>query len=255
MAKKKQKQTIYNDYDRDQVLAYLKKQKAKKRKRRRRLFLIILVIGLIIAFFVSDYSRLQSITVSGNNRVSKEEIIAASKIKLHQDYTFFSSMNDVETAVEKASLIKEATVTKNIFGQVKIKVVEADPIGQCTIDNILYVIDETGRVTKDETGVLATYVQRCPKLNNFDYERFAAFAKEFAKIPTAVINQISDINYAPENLDETRCEFVMDDGKILYLRYDDMATQLKGDNYALKMEELPNFKYYDFTGKYVYGHN
>ena len=88
MAKRKQQQNIYNDYDRDQVLAYLKKQKAKKRKRRRRVIFVILVIGLIIAFFVSDYSRLQTITVSGNNRVSSEEIITASKIKLHQDYTF-----------------------------------------------------------------------------------------------------------------------------------------------------------------------
>lgn len=87
MAKRKQQQNIYNDYDRDQVLAYLKKQKAKKRKRRRRVIFVILVIGLIIAFFVSDYSRLQTITVSGNNRVSSEEIITASKIKLHQDYT------------------------------------------------------------------------------------------------------------------------------------------------------------------------
>lgn len=47
----------------------------------------------------------------------------------------------------------------------------------------------------------------------------------------------------------------MDDGKILYLRYDDMAVQLKGDNYALKMEEFPDYKYYDFVGKYVYVHN
>ena len=62
MAKRKQQQNIYNDYDRDQVLAYLKKQKAKKRKRRRRVIFVILVIGLIIAFFVSDYSRLQTIT-------------------------------------------------------------------------------------------------------------------------------------------------------------------------------------------------
>ena len=78
MAKRKQQQNIYNDYDRDQVLAYLKKQKAKKRKRRRRVIFVILVIGLIIAFFVSDYSRLQTITVSGNNRVSSEEIIILS---------------------------------------------------------------------------------------------------------------------------------------------------------------------------------
>ena len=101
MAKRKQQQNIYNDYDRDQVLAYLKKQKAKKRKRRRRVIFVILVIGLIIAFFVSDYSRLQTITVSGNNRVSSEEIITASKIKLHQDYTFFKVWMQLKMPLKK----------------------------------------------------------------------------------------------------------------------------------------------------------
>ena len=79
--------------------------------------------------------------------------------------------------------------------------------------------------------------------------------RNLQKFPRQVVNQISDINYAPENLDDKRCEFIMDDGKILYLRYDDMAVQLKGDNYALKMEEFPDYKYYDFVGKYVYVHN
>ena len=29
------------------------------------------------------------------------------------------------------------------------------------------------------------------------------------QIPAQVVNQISDINYAPENLDDKRCEFIM----------------------------------------------
>ena len=34
-----------------------------------------------------------------------------------------------------------------------------------------------------------------------------------------------------------------------------IRDRLKGDNYALKMEEFPDYKYYDFVGKYVYVHN
>ena len=47
----------------------------------------------------------------------------------------------------------------------------------------------------------------------------------------------------------------MDDGKILYVLYDDMASQLANDNYSLIMERFPNQKYYDFCGKYVYAYN
>ena len=117
---------------------------------------------------------------------------------------------------------------------------------------MLYVVDETGRIIKDEAGKYVSYVQRCPRLNNFDYEHLEEFSKEFIKLPSQVINQISDINYAPLSADETRCEFIMDDAKILYLRYDDMAEQLKGNNYASLMEKYPDDKYYDFLGKYVY---
>mgnify|MGYP005796592739 FL=1 len=89
-------------------------------------------------------------------------------------------------------------------------------------------------------------------MNNFNEKVLKEFAKEYAKIPYSVISQISSINYAPQNADETRCEFIMDDGKILYLRYDQMADQLKGNYYALLMEKYPDDKYYDFLGKYVY---
>lgn len=158
----------------------------------------------------------------------------------------------IAAKIKKVSLVKDARVSKNIFGEISIKIVEADPIGQCIIDGVLYVIDETGRVTKDEEGKFVSYVQRCPRLNNFDYDHLEAFSKEFVKLPTQVINQVSDINYAPLSADETRCEFIMDDAKILYLRYDDMADQLKGNYYALLMEKYPDDKYYDFLGKYVY---
>lgn len=250
MAKKRR--TVYNDYDQNQVKAILKQRKIRRRKRIFKVLFVVLIISLIIAFFVSDYSRLKSITVSGNNRVEKQEIINAAKIKLREDYTFFTNTDDIAARIKKVSLVKDVRISKNLFGDVTIKVVEADPIGQCVIDDILYVIDETGRITRDETGRLVNYVQRCPRLNNFDYECLEVFSKEFAKIPPQVINQVSDINYVPKTADETRCEFIMDDGKILYLRYDDMANQLKGNYYAQLMEKYPDDKYYDFLGKHVY---
>lgn len=252
---KKKKQTIYNDYDRNQVKAILKMRKAKKRKRRQRLFLVILFIVLVIAFFVSDYSRLKTITISGNNYIDKQEIVTASEISLHQDYTFFTSSEAIEKKIKTVPLIKSVKVTKDLLGNVKIKVAEAELIGQCIINNVLYVIDETGRVNKDELANLSSYVQRCPRLNGFDVEVLEKFSKQFAKIPDQVINQISDINYAPLNGDKNRCEFIMDDGKILYVRYDEMAQQLKGDNYSFIMEKFPNHKYYDLLGKYVYPSN
>lgn len=254
MAKQKQR-IIYNNYDHEQVKAYYRKKQEKKKKRKRRILALGLIVVLIVAFFISDFSKIQTITVTGNEKVSTEEIIAASKIKVHEDFTFFVDLSEAKEAIEDTSLIKSATVSKNLFGDVTIKVVEADPIGQATINGVLHVISQNGRVIKDETGSLVNFVQRCPQISGFDEKRFKEFSSEFAKLPTQVINQISDVHYAPENLVDTRCEFIMDDGKILYVLYDDMASQLANDNYSLIMERFPNQKYYDFCGKYVYAYN
>ena len=101
--KKKQQKVIYNYYDQEQVKSYLKKKKAKRRKRKRILVMIVIVIILIIAFFISDYSRLQSIKVIGNEKVTTEEIIAASNIELHRDFTFFTDLSEAEKAIEKTA--------------------------------------------------------------------------------------------------------------------------------------------------------
>ncbi|MFQ6794040.1 MAG: cell division protein FtsQ/DivIB [Thomasclavelia sp.] len=253
--KKKQQKVIYNYYDQEQVKSYLKKKKAKRRKRKRILVMIVIVIILIIAFFISDYSRLQSIKVIGNEKVTTEEIIAASNIELHRDFTFFTDLSEAEKAIEKTSLIKDATVTKDLFGKVTIRVDECEPIGQANINGILYVVSQTGRVIKNESGSLAGFVQRCPLISNFDEAHFKALAKQFAKLPTQVINQVSEVKYAPEGVVETRVELLMDDGKVLYALYDDMAKQLADNNYSAIMEKFPDQKYYDLCGKYVYAYN
>lgn len=254
MAKQKQR-TNFENYGHKQVKAYYRKKQEEKKKKKRRILALGLIVVLIVAFFISDVSKIQTITVTGNEKVSTEEIIAASKIKVHQDFAFFTDLSDAKEAIENTSLIKSATVSKSFFGNVTIKVVEADPIGQTSINGVLYVVSQTGRVIKDETGSLVNFVQRCPQISGFDEKRLKEFSSEFAKLPTQVINQISDVHYAPENLVDTRCEFIMDDGKVLYVLYDDMASQLADNNYSLIMERFPDQKYYDFCGKYVYAYN
>ena len=192
---------------------------------------------------------LQEMNWLKNKRLLKE----ASDVKIRQSFTFFIDDKKIISNIKKLPFVKNVDVSKNLLREdFKFKVVENDPIGQCTINNVLYLIDEKGKIAIDDQGRLISYVQRCPKINNFDEKVLKEFAKEYAKIPHSVINQISSINYAPQNADTTRMEFIMDDGKILYLRYDQMANQLKGNYYALLMEKYPDDKYYDFLGKYVY---
>lgn len=242
---------VYNEHDQNQVREILKNRKLKRRKRRRKILLVILVVLFIVLFFTSDVSKIQSVTVKGNSRVATEEIMKVTPVKVHKTIHFFISMNSIEKKIESLPAIKNATATKDFFGNITITVEESKPIAYQIVDTKVFILDEKGKVVSNEVTANEEY-QKCPRLTGFDEDRIKEFAKEYAKIPSQVQNQISDIKYAPLSLDELRCEFLMDDGKILYLRIDDMAAQLSGDRYDTLMHDFPNDKYYDFVGKYCY---
>ena len=75
--KKKQKE-MYDDYKRNPVRSILKEKKARRRKKRIKALLVIFVLVLIASFFASDYSRIKSINVTGNELVEEQEIIEGS---------------------------------------------------------------------------------------------------------------------------------------------------------------------------------
>lgn len=246
---------VYNEHDRNQVEQILKTRKQKRRKRKRRLLLCLLLILLVVGFFISDYSKVQTVNVSGNNRLTKEEVINKVSVKAHKSIALFTSSSTIEKEVEKMNLVKEATVHKDLVGNITIEVTETKPIAYQNDGTNLWIIDEKGNVSFHDNLDFLSYVQRCPRLMGFDQERFTSFAKEYYKIPSQVQNQISDIKYSPLSADETRTEFSMDDGKILILRIEDMANQLAGDHYANIIKDFPDAKYYDFQGKYCYTSN
>lgn len=245
-------QYVYNEHDQNQVREILKQRKIKRRKRRRKILLLFVVVLFVVGFFISDFSKIQSITISGNQRISQEEILKLIPVKVHSSISLFTSSSAIEKSLEEMPAIKVATVNKDFFGNMKISVEETKPIAYQIVDTKIWILDEKGNMIINEANDVLSYVQRCPKLNGFDENRAREFAKEYYKIPSQVQNQISDIKYSPLPSDETRCEFLMDDGKILYLRIEDMAGQLAGDRYDAILREFPDAKHYSFEGKNCY---
>lgn len=246
---------VYNEHDRNQVEQILKKRKQKRRKRRRRFLLCCLFLVFVVGFFMSDYSKVQTVNVTGNNRVTKEEVITKISVKAHTSIALFTSTSSIEKEVEKMNLVKEANVSKDFVGNIMIEITETKPIAYQSDGTNLWIIDEKGNASFHDNLEFLSYVQRCPRLVGFDKERFSSFAKEYYKIPSQVQNQVSDIKYAPLPAYDSRVEFSMDDGKILSLSIEDMAKQLAGDRYANIIKDYPDAKYYDFQGKYCYTSN
>ena len=112
-----------------------------------------------------------------------------------------------------------------------------------------------GVMEKDTKQEKLSYVQRYPQAINFDEKHLKQFIKEYKQLPSVIKNQISSIVFEPNDKDQTKCKLELDDGKIFYVRIEDMVRQLTSTNYYLVTQKYPENKYYDFLGKNVYVYN
>ena len=82
MSRKKQ-EYYYNEHDENQVDKILKNKKKKKLKRKIKVLLVLLIFILIGAYFLSDYSKVQSIQVVGNDEIDSQDIL--NKVSINKD--------------------------------------------------------------------------------------------------------------------------------------------------------------------------
>lgn len=246
---------MYNEHDESQVMNMRKKIKKKKQKRRRCFVIVILLIIIFIVFMTGNASKVKKISISGCNLTNQENIIEHISIKSKKTYFFKVSNSLVEKEIEEMLFVKKATVKKDLLGNVKISIQENNAMLYSYIDNVLYIVDEDGTLGKDEKQEKLSYVQRYPQAMNFDESHLKQFVKEYKKLPSVIKNQISSIVFEPDDKDQTKCKLELDDGKIFYVRIEDMARQLTSTNYYLVIQKYPENKYYDFLGKNVYVYN
>lgn len=243
---------IYNEHDENQVKKILKTKKKKKFKRRIKIFIVIVILILIVSYFMSDFSRVQSIKVSGNHCVETSLILDSISIDNKSIYLFVDK-EKVESDVEKLGLIKKVNVSCDLLGNVTIEIEEAELVAYCVIDKKTYVIDELGKVSETNDKKMIADLQSTPQLLQFpDLKFLKSFAKEYIQISDIIKTQISDITYAPQKHDETRVEFLMDNGKKLYLRVEDMVSQLESFDYEAYMKKHKDKCIFSFEGKKLY---
>ncbi len=247
-----QKQYYYNEHDENQVEKLRKDKRKRKLKRKIKILLVLLIFVMIGAYFVSDVSRVRQIVVTGQQELSQEDIL--NGISVHKgDVTLLVNTSQVEKEVGAMAFVKKVKVTKSLVGTVRIEIEEAQKVAYSVIDQKTYVIDELGNVSETDDKDLIASLQSTPQITKFtDLDLLKQFAKEYVNIPEIVKSQTSDIIYDPKKADETRLKFIMDDGKILYLRIEDMVNQLNIYNYEANKEVYKNKCIFSFEGNNVY---
>ncbi len=241
-----------NEHNQNQVKEMLRKRKKARRVKKLRVFLVFFVLALILAYFVTDVSKIKSIDVKGNNYVDKQELLTASKVYINQSYTLFTSTSDIEGYINEVKGVESATVTKSLFGEIVITVDESEIIGHQIIDSNYYILNTKGEVYQTDSDVAKQHSLTTALLHNFDESSLQAFATEFARVPSQVEQIVSDVFLAPQPGDPTRVELHLDNGIIFIVRIEDMASQLAGDNVTTLQNDYPEGKIFDLNGKYSY---
>jgi cell division protein FtsQ len=110
--------------DRQNVPA-IREARISSRSNRKLLFLLFLffVTLLVILFFHSSISRIETIHIKGYKYLSKEQILQASGLK-PGDHFFFAGKRAIEQRIGNLSIVEAVKVNKNFPGVIEISIEE-----------------------------------------------------------------------------------------------------------------------------------
>jgi cell division protein FtsQ len=118
----------------EQVVSLKPSSKPRKKKRKEKnnlkwllLGLIFFMLILLIVFFSSSLSRVQTITVNGEQLISEAEIIKASKILINDQY-LFTFTDEIVANVKKLGSIEDVRVIKKFPGVIQLEIKEYLPV-------------------------------------------------------------------------------------------------------------------------------
>ena len=205
-----------------------------KRKRRRELIFIVTLFLIVIAVFsllFSNYLKLKTIEVEGNNQITKEEILEAGNIN-NNLRTWSIKDDEIRNNIQsRFEIFKSVTVQSKLPSTIKVKVEEYSFIAQNKKeDGSLEIIMENG---KPYSGKVRNNYN-LPILENFkdDKSKLDEVYKNLNKLKEDVRLQISEI--------------INDEGDNVTIYMKD-GQKVK----ALRASFSDKLNYYDEISKYI----
>ena len=216
-------------------------------------FLMGILFGLIvllILFFVSDYSNIYRITVSGNYYLSEEDVVSISGISEYDKY-FFTIPYFVKNRIEDSPYIESCEVTKSDDRVIEISVVEKKQVAYSSIGSLEEIIFVDGTTVQINSNN-AYLKRRLPEIEGFTSDQLNTILRGFKSVDVNTIDQISEIHRYSFSYDENMMEVIMKDGNICFVswtglsmldNYYSIVSGLDAGNSCIYLDELTNSGY------------
>ncbi len=205
----------------------IEKKKVKRRKiRLGRVFLLIGGVALLFYLLSLVLSfPIKNIYVSGNSILTDQEIIELASLEEYPSY-FSYSKREIKANIEKNTYVINATIKKKRFKEIYIEIEENTPL--------FYDQSKEKTILKDKTEVDAIF--SVPVLLNYVPDTlYDSFLEKLATIDDDIFYRISEIKYDPNEVDENRFLFTMNDGNYVYVT---LKTMDKINHYVEIMKEV-----------------
>ncbi len=221
-----------------------KKIVKKKKLRVFRILLIFVVLGvLFLAIYFYFHTRIQNIIISGNHYLSDDEIMTEANVI---DYPSFASTfsSSLRKKLLACPLLEKVEIQRKFYHVLIIRVKEHQVLFR-KLENGRVVLDNQQEVELDQGYTFPTLMNYVP---NTKYKKFVLGMK---KIHTDILEQVSEIEYQPNEHDKDRFLLYMNDGNSVYLTltkfdmlnyYNDVITQLEGKKGILYLDSGNHFK-------------
>ncbi|WP_134684579.1 cell division protein FtsQ/DivIB [Brevibacillus migulae] len=191
----------------------VKQPKPNRRGNKKLTFLLVVFFLSVLAvlFFRSSYSKVQEITVYGNDLYAANEIVQASG--LYKGMQFLNVWeSDVREGLKPLAGIKSVSVERSFPGKITLHVTEFKRVALWTsTDGKRAPLLENGTVL-DKLDFRSRVVDR-PLIRAWGApELLPQLGKALGSLPPTVLEQISDIALTPTISDKQRVTLYMRDG-------------------------------------------
>ncbi len=191
-----------------------KMKEHRKRKANRRLIILISLFFLLILcviYFQSPLSHIKQIEVIGNELVTKEMALETSELAVG-DHIWRMNRKATIESLQSIPEIKNVQIKWKFPNTVALQLEEYKTIAYISTGTAFYPILENGHTLesklKDHTVPVSA-----PILSGFQEKKILKeIAMELEKLPTEILNAISEIHHRPKKTDQYHIHLYMNNG-------------------------------------------
>lgn len=188
-------------------------EKKKRRKRRQRIQLAIFlsIVGLVTLILLYMFTNISYVSeVSVNNTVlnNKDTILKKAQIS-NRDRIYSLDTSEISSNIEYLDGVKSVNIKRHFPNKVSILVDEYHVIGIIPDGSEFHPVLENGQIIHQMNFKRPS---DAPLINNFGKKELNQLVKVLNHTKPAIVNQISEINFVPNEQSSARIQMFMKDG-------------------------------------------